>query len=64
MLTKNIVFLGMIYVLITFHYATSNYIISLGLLMIIIYILNLSLNANEDKFVSVMEFLFGYKPTD
>ena len=64
MLFKNIVFLGLIYLTITFHYATSVYLISIGLTMILFYVCNLLANGYEDKFVSGMEVLFGYKPAD
>ena len=64
MILKNVVFLGLIYAVVSIHYAINVYLISIGLAMILLYILNLLANGYEDKFVGGMELLFGYKPAD
>lgn len=64
MLLKNVIFLGLIYAIVSIHYAMEQYLISIGLVMILLYFCNLFANGYEEKFVTGMEVLFGYKPTD
>ena len=59
---KNVVFLVLAYALVVFHYSIEFYSISLGVGLIMIYLMNLILNSIEEKFIEVMEVLFGYKP--
>ena len=64
MLLKNVIFLGLIYTVISIHYAINVFLISIGIAMILFYIFNLLANGYEDKFVAGMEALFGYQPAD
>lgn len=45
MLVKDIFFLGLIYATITLHYITQNYLISLGVMLFLIYFINLLIDA-------------------
>lgn len=51
---KNIAFLGLVYAVIISHYASEQYLISLGILMVVLYSVNLLLNGYDDKFVAAM----------
>jgi hypothetical protein len=62
-LLKNVVFLCLVYTVIGGHYAFNLYFISLGLFLVLLYGINILTNGYDDKFVAVMEMLFGYKPT-
>ena len=62
MLLKNILFLLLAYFTISFHYVTNTYLMSIGLILMLLYLVNLMANGNEDNFVESMEALFGYKP--
>jgi hypothetical protein len=46
MLIKNIIFLGMIYATIAVHYLTQNYLVSLGVILLLLYFLNLMIDNN------------------
>jgi hypothetical protein len=61
MLIKNVIFLAMIYGIIAGHYLSQLYYISLGICLFLLYMFNLLIDANEDKFISFMEMLFNYK---
>jgi len=62
MLLKNILFLLLAYFTISFHYVTNTYLMSIGLILMLLYLVNLMVNGNEENFVESMEVLFGYKP--
>ena len=64
MFIKNVVFLILVYLVVTAHYVTDSFLISLGASMMILYLLNLMANGYEEKFVAGMEGLFGYKIGD
>ena len=44
MLLKNVIFLGLIYAVISIHYAINVFLISIGIAMILFYIFNLLAN--------------------
>lgn len=62
MLIKSIVFLGLVYGSIAIHYLTQSYFLSLGLILLLLYFLNLLIDSHEEKFIAAMEYLFSYKP--
>lgn len=64
MLLKNIVCLGLAYATIWLHYLSCNYLVTLGLVLALLYLLNLLANAHEERLVSAMQFLFQYKPVE
>ena len=60
-LVKNIVFLELIYATLAVHFFAGNYLITVGVVLMLLYLINLLLNAYEEKFVGAMEYLFEYK---
>ena len=60
LLIKNIVFVELVYGTILAHFLTSTYLITLGVVLALLYLINLLFNAYEDKFIGVMEYLFEY----
>lgn len=62
MLIKSILLLGLIYASIAVHYLTASYSVSLAVILLLLYFLNLFIDSNEEKFVSYMQYLFSYKP--
>ena len=62
MLLKSVIFLVLVYLTIAFHYAVKLYMVSIGLALMLFYVLNLLANGYEDSFVAGIEYLFGYKP--
>ena len=46
MLLKNVIFLGLVYSVIALHYATRTFMVSLGITLILFYVLNLLANSN------------------
>jgi hypothetical protein len=62
MLIKSISLLGLIYGSIAAHYITQNYFVSLGVVLLLLYFINVTIDSHEEKFVGVMQYLFNYKP--
>lgn len=62
MLIKSVSLLSLIYGSITAHYLTQDYLVSLGVVLLLLYFINVTIDSHEGKFVSVMQYLFNYKP--
>lgn len=62
MLIKSVSLLGIIYGSIAAHYLTKNYLVSLGVILLLLYFINITIDSHEEKFVSIMQYLFNYKP--
>lgn len=62
MLIKSIALLGLVYACIALHYISCSYYVSLGVILMLIYFLNILIDSYEVKFVTVMQYLFSYKP--
>jgi hypothetical protein len=62
MLIKSISLLGLVYAAIAVHYLTQSYFVSLGVILLLVYFINLAIDSHEEKFVEIMQYLFNYKP--
>ena len=47
MLIKNIICLGLVYTTIWMHYISHNYLVTLGLILFLLYFINLAVDAYE-----------------
>ena len=59
---KNGIFLISCYVLIIYQYFSDYSLLLMGMVMMVIYVINMVFKVYEERFVSLIEVLFNSKP--
>ena len=62
MLIKTISLLCVVYLTISVDYISQSHSVTLGIMLFLLYFINLMIDSNQEKFVSAMQYLFKYKP--